>query len=55
MRNHLDRIFAVATVVVVSFGTALVISDYLDPEAAILALAVALFASTATAWTRPRE
>lgn len=51
----LDRVLAVATVVVASFGAALVVSDYLAPKTATLALAIVLFASTATAWVRPSE
>jgi lipopolysaccharide export LptBFGC system permease protein LptF len=55
MRERLGGILAVATVVVASFGSALVVSDYLAPETATLALVVVLFASTATAWIRPGE
>ena len=55
MIRWLDKVIAVSVVVVASFGSALVVSDYLAPKTATLALAVVLFASTATAWVQPGE
>lgn len=55
MRERLDAILAVSVVTVVSLGAGLVLEDILSPTAATYALAVVLFASTATAWIRPGE
>lgn len=55
MIEHADSILAVALVVVASFGTGLVLQGYMSATAAITALTVVLFISTATAWIRPGE
>jgi hypothetical protein len=55
MKYNLDAILAVSVVTVISLGAGLVLEDLLSPGAATFALAVVLFASTATAWIRPGE
>ena len=55
MREHADSILAVAVVTVASLGSGLVLEGYMSATAATTALAIVLFASTATAWLRPGE
>lgn len=55
MRDNLDGILAVSTVVVAAFGSALVVESQVSATTATIAFTIVLFASTATAWIHPRE